>query len=103
MPSTAPQTISQLMRAGDRFTDRDFMRVLEIGHPTLKRMEANPALFTLAHLSLLAGMLGKPTMLLARLVVEALGCNPVNKVQLAAALSKVTGRKNAMPGRTRGL
>lgn len=94
-----PTTLSQLMRAGNRFTDRDFMNVLGVGHPQLKQMEANPYLFSVDQLARLAGMLGKPTMLLAQLALEQLSRNPDANEQAAAALKKVTGRRIGGGGR----
>ena len=57
------------MREGNRFTDRDFMRVLGVGHPALKKMEENPGLLSISQFLQLAELLGQPVAALVALAV----------------------------------
>jgi hypothetical protein len=60
MKTDTPQTFSQLLREGNKFTDRDFMKVLATSHTKLKRLEADPAQFTISDLMLLAQLIERP-------------------------------------------
>jgi hypothetical protein len=99
---TTPATLRDLIRAGDRFTDRDFMSALGIGHLKLKRAEADPSLFTVAELQILATLTGHPLKRLLDLVTAEMARNPqvaeavAGKVE--AAKEQVVGRKIAPPG-----
>ncbi|RZK44612.1 MAG: hypothetical protein EOO61_03205 [Hymenobacter sp.] len=94
MEPETPQTFSQLMREGNRFTDRDFMKVLGIGHPALKGREADPSRFTLEELLRLAKMLNRPELSLFAVILEEVKRNLsiTKKVEVAVKQSK--GRKN---------
>jgi len=100
-PNTAA-TLRDLIRKGDRFTDRDFMNALGIGHLKLKRAEADPSLFTVAELQILATLTGHPLKCLLDLVTAEMERNPrvaeavAGKVE--AAKGQVVGRKIAPPG-----
>ena len=94
MTPNAPQTFSQLLRAGNRFTDRDFMKALKIGHVALKQREGDPSRFTMGELLLLAKLLNQPKELLARMVWAELARNPEAARKIEGAAGQVVGRKN---------
>jgi transcriptional regulator with XRE-family HTH domain len=89
-----PQTFSQLLREGNRFTDRDFMKALSIGHPGLKQREADPSRFTIGELKLLAKLLGRPVEKLMKVVLAELDRNPEVAGKLEEAVEQVVGRKH---------
>jgi hypothetical protein len=93
MEPETPQTFSQLMREGNRFTDRDFMKVLGIGHPALKGREADPSRFTLEELQLLAEMLNRPAISLVAMILEEIKRNPNATGKVEVAVKQVKGRK----------
>jgi hypothetical protein len=92
-PETTPSTFRQLLREGDRFTDRDFMRVLGIGHPKLKSREADPSLFTVAELLLLAKLIGRPIKDVMKIVLAELERNPQATEKYEEATGQAVGRK----------
>ena len=81
------------MREGNRFTDRDFMRVLGIGHPALKRREADPSRFTLDELLLLAEMLNRPVMSITVIILEEMKRNPQATEKVEVTVKQAKGRK----------
>lgn len=87
------QTFSQLLRADNRFTDRDFMKALGMGHPKLKRREADPSLFTVGELLLLATLLGHPIQDVMRVVLAQAAHNPRVAEKSKEAQGQVVGRK----------
>lgn len=89
----AHQTFSQLLREGDRFTDRDFMRVLSIGHPSLKRKESDPSQFTIGEVVLLAALVEKPVSQLLEAAVRQASQDQESAQQREAAVSQAEGRK----------
>lgn len=89
-----PQTFRQLLREGNRFTDRDFMKALGVGHPALKQREANPGLFTMRELLLLAKLLERPKMELIEMVLADMERNPEAVEKLEEAAEQVVGRKH---------
>lgn len=91
MPAPQP-TLSQLLREGNRFTDRDFMKLLSMGHPKLKACEANPLLFTLKDLLLLAELIGRPVREVLRVVLAEVEPQVAELRNLVA--SQAAGRKN---------
>lgn len=97
-----PATLRDVIREGDRFTDRDFMSALGIGHLKLKRAEADPSLFTVAELQILATLTGHSLKRLLDVVMAEMERNPkvaeavAEKVE--AAKGQVVGRKIAPPG-----
>jgi transcriptional regulator with XRE-family HTH domain len=93
MPDALP-TFSQLLRAGNRFTDRDFMRALGIGHVALKQREADPSLLTVRELLLLSKLLGQPKQKLVKIVWAEAARNSRLAAQLTQAAEQVVGRKN---------
>ncbi len=83
------QTFSQLLRADNRFTDRDFMKALGMGHPKFKSREADPSLFTVGELMLLATLI-KDVM---RVVLVQAEHNPQVAEKSKEAQEQVVGRK----------
>lgn len=75
MQPSPPPTISQLMRAGNRFTDRNFMKLLGVGHPALKQLEANPGLISFEQFLVLAELLGQPAVWLVQLALAEIARN----------------------------
>lgn len=94
MKPETPQTFSQLLREGNRFTDRDFMKALGVGHPALKQREADPSLFTMGELLLLAKLLGRPIKSIVKMVLEELERNPKATQKVEVAVEQVVGRKH---------
>jgi transcriptional regulator with XRE-family HTH domain len=95
MKSPEPtQTFAQLLREGNRYTDRDLMKVLGVGHGALKQREADPSRFTMGELARLAKLLGKSTLELVKLVLAEMERNPQVVEQVLEATSQVVGRKN---------
>lgn len=68
MQTTSSQTVRQLMRDGNRFTDQDFMSALGIGHSALKEIEADPGQLSLIQVVRLAELLNVPVLELVQLV-----------------------------------
>lgn len=93
MNTDMPQTFSQLLREGNRFTDRDFMKVLGIGHPALKRRQADPSLFSVAELLLLATLLGRPIKQVLKLVLEQVATDPEAAQKREEAVEQAVGRQ----------
>lgn len=96
MKPETPQTISQLMREGNRFTDRHFMKALGVGHPALKRREADPSQFTLDEVIALAEMLQRPPMEIAVMILDEMKRNLKTKEKAAEVketVSKMPARK----------
>lgn len=93
MEPETPQTFSQLMREGNIFTDRDFMKVLGVGHPALKRREADPGRFTLDEVILLAKMLKIPVMSIAEVIMAEVRRNPKATRKADTAVEQAKGRK----------
>lgn len=93
MKTDSPPTFSHLLREGDRFTDRDIMKVLSIGHPALKRRELDPSLFTVGELLRLATLLGRPIAEVLRVVLAEVARNDEAAQQRATAVEQVAGRK----------
>lgn len=87
------QTFSQLLRADNRFTDRDFMKALGMGHPKLKSREADPSLFTVGELMLLAALIGHPIQEVMRIVLAQAEHNPQVADKSKEAQKQVVGRK----------
>lgn len=87
------QTFSQLLRADNRFTDRDFMKALGMGHPKLKSREADPSLFTVGELMLLSSLIGRPIKEVMRVVLAQAEHNPQVAEKSKEAQEQVVGRK----------
>jgi len=95
MKSPEPtHTFAQLLREGNRYTDRDLMKVLGVGHGALKQREADPSRFTMGELARLAKLLGKAKLELVKLVLTEMERNPQVVEQVLEATSQVVGRKN---------
>lgn len=88
------QTFSQFLRAGNQFTDRDLMKALSVGHRALKQREADPSLFTMGELLLLAKLLNAPKLHVVKMVVAEMERNPQAAERLAEAAGQVVGRRN---------
>ncbi len=87
------QTFSQLLRADNRFTDRDFMKALGMGHPKLKSREADPSLFTIGELMLLANLIGRSVKDVMQVVLAQAEHNPQVAEKSKEAQELVVGRK----------
>lgn len=88
-----PQTFSQLLREGNKFTDRDFMRVLAMSHTKLKRLEADPSLFTVADLMLLAQLIDRPIKKVMKVVLEQVATDTAAAEKREEAVKQAAGRK----------
>ena len=93
MKPVPPQTFSQLLRADNHFTDRDFMKALGMGHPKLKRREADPSLFTVGELVLLANLIGHSIQEVMRVVLTQVEHDPQIAEKSKEAQQQVVGRK----------
>ena len=93
MEQETPPKFSQLLREGNRFTDRDFMKALGIGHRALKQREADPSQFTLDEILLLAEMLKKPAISIATIIIDEMKRNPTVTEKVAVTMEQVKGRK----------
>lgn len=93
MKSEMPQTFSQLLREENRYTDRDFMKALSMGHPKLKAREADPSLFTVRELALLAALIGRPLPDVMKVVLVQAQHNPQVAEEGKGAKKQVVGRK----------
>lgn len=84
------------MREGNRFTDRHFMKALGIGHPALKRREADPSQFTVNEVIALAEMLQRPFMEITVAIIEELKRNrktAEKAAEVKETVSKMPARK----------
>ena len=90
---SAPLTFSQLLRADNKFTDRDFMKVLSIGHPKLKSREANPSLFTVGELILLAALIKRPIEEVMKVVLDQVARDEQAANKREEAIEQAVGRK----------
>lgn len=88
-----PQSFSKLLRAGNKFTDRDFMKVLSMGHPTLKRREADPSLFTVGELLVLAKLIDQPIKEVMKVVLEQVTKDREAEEKREEAIEQAAGRK----------
>jgi hypothetical protein len=93
-----PSSLRELLREGDRFTDRNFMAVLGIGHPMLKRLEADPSLFSMADLQALATLTGHSLKKLVELVIAEMERNPAVAEKREEVALQTVGRKIAPAG-----
>ncbi|MBC6992491.1 hypothetical protein [Hymenobacter sp. BT491] len=87
------QTFSQLLREGNKFTDRDFMKVLAMGHPKLKRREADPSQFTVGELLVLATLIGRPITEVMKVVLAQVTSNKEAAQKREEAVELAAGRK----------
>jgi hypothetical protein len=101
MKATTTQTFSELLREGNHFTDRDFMKALAMGHPKFKAREADPSLFTVGELMLLATLLGQPIRQVMEVVLAEAERNPAVVQKSEGAKGQVVGRKN-FPRKSKG-
>ena len=94
MKSTqTPQTFSKLLREGDQFTERDFMKVMGVGHPALKRREGDPSLLTVGEILAVAKLIGRPVDQVIKIVLAEVSRNKEVIEQLNQIPEQVTGRK----------
>ncbi|MBO3272964.1 hypothetical protein [Hymenobacter defluvii] len=94
-----PQTFSQLLREGDKFTERDFKKLLNVGYESLKRREMDPALFTMGELLLLSKLIGKPIKDVVKLVLEEISRNTEAAAKREEAVEQVVGRQRQPKGK----
>ena len=95
-PETSPKTLSDLLIGANQFTTRDLKKALGIGHPALKQRLADPSLFTMRELRLLAKLLGRPEMEVARMVFGEMSRNPQAAAELQESAEQVVGRQRAI-------
>jgi transcriptional regulator with XRE-family HTH domain len=93
MKTDTPQTFSQLLREGNKFTDRDFMKVLATSHTKLKRLEADPAQFTISDLMLLAQLIERPIKEVMKVVMAQAERDEEAAEKRGEAIKQATGRK----------
>lgn len=93
-PPDTPRPFSQFIRAENRFTTRDLMKALGVGHGGLKQREADPSLFTVGELLLLAKLLNCSQMKILKMVTAELERSPKTIERLEKAVDQVVGRKN---------
>ncbi|GGF27107.1 hypothetical protein [Hymenobacter cavernae] len=91
--TTPPPTFTELLREGNKFTDRDFMKVLGISHTKLKRLEADPSLFTVNDLMVLALLIEKPIKKVMAVVLEQVAQDEQAAQEREEAVKQATGRK----------
>lgn len=93
-PDSTP-TLTKLIYESNRFTALDLVKLLRIGHRALRKREADPSLFTLGELALLAKHLGRPTSELVGLALADMEKSPELAQRLEAGAEQVAGRKYA--------
>ncbi|WP_324680127.1 hypothetical protein [Hymenobacter sp. GOD-10R] len=93
MNDTFPKTFSELLREGNQFTDRDFMKVLAMGHPKLKSREADPSLFTVGELMLLAKLINTPIKQVMTVVLDQIARDTDAEQKREQAVEQAVGRK----------
>ena len=91
--TTPPLTFSQLLREDNKFTERDFMKVLGISHTKLKRLEADPSLFTVHDLLVLAQLIEKPIKRVMAIVLDQTAQDEQAAQEREEAVKQATGRK----------
>ncbi|WP_324680814.1 hypothetical protein [Hymenobacter sp. GOD-10R] len=91
--TTPPLTFSQLLREDNKFTERDFMKVLGISHTKLKRLEADPSFFTVHDLLVLAQLIDKPISKVMAVVLEQAAQDTQAVQQREEAVKQAAGRK----------
>lgn len=69
------------------------MKVMGVGHPVLKRKEADPSLLTVAEMMGVAKMIGRPVEQVVKIVLAEVGRNKEVIEQLNQIPEQVTGRK----------
>lgn len=92
-PQTPAQSFIDFLRADNRYTSRDLMKALGVGHPALKQREADPSLFTVGELLVLADLLGCDRLELIKMVFAELDRNPKALERVEEAAEQVIGRQ----------